>query len=388
MSIMSVFLNWIDINKLDMRIISGHPEAVPFFEANPHLICWDEFSANSAAITFLTANLDKVNWVYLSRNSAGFQLLLANKDKIDWDALGYNMAENTYLLYEDNIDKITNWMPICKNESAWINKVLDGNIEKLNNIEIIELSSNPAAIPVIEKYLHLMIKYGLVMNPYVQDGIYDANTLFAYIGNRIPINYCSYAGFVTFLRHNRDKIDKYICMNTNPYAEELIEQYLEKEDMDKIDYPNEPYWLPLLSANPAAVQCMKKYIKYIYWSNFSGLEEAIDIIRENIDMVDWNALSGNRLAMNILEMNQNKINWENMSHNIGIYIDQTRANSENKNKKNKFECKCQQQEQLYNKGTIMPIVDFEKITIHYEENLGPLYYSDSDSSDSDSSDSI
>ena len=119
----------------------------------------------------------------------------------------------------------------------------------------------------------------------------------------------------------------------------------------------------------------EKYTKYIYWPNFSGLAEAIDIIRENIDVVDWNALSGNRLAMDILEMNQNKINWEKMSHNIGIYVDQTRNVGENKNK-------IQQQEQLYIEG-IMPIVDFQKITIHYEEDLGPLYYSDSDS-DADS----
>lgn len=78
------FLHWIDVNKLDMRIISGHPEAFPFLEANPHLICWDEFSANSPDITFLTANLDKVNWTYLSKNGACVPLLMANRDKIDW----------------------------------------------------------------------------------------------------------------------------------------------------------------------------------------------------------------------------------------------------------------------------------------------------------------
>jgi hypothetical protein len=355
---MSVFLDWIDVNKLDMRIISGHPEAVPFLESNPHLIYWKYFSMNSSAIP----------------------LLLANRNKIDFDTLGYNRAENTYLLYEGNIDKITNWMPICKNESPWINKVLDGNIEKLSNAEIIALSSNPAAIPTIEKYLHRMVKYGLVMNPRVQEGIYDANLLFKYVDNRVPDNYCSYSSFTTFLKYNRDKINKYICMNKD--AEELIEHYLEKEDLSKIDYPDEPYWFPILSSNPAAIKFMRKNAKYIYWPNFSGMEEAIDIIQENLDLVDWDALSGNRLAMDILKMNQKNINWEKMSDNIGIYIDQSRITNEKINKKNINEYKRQQWEQLYIENAVMPVIDFEKITIHYEEDLGPLFSSElSDESD-------
>jgi hypothetical protein len=378
----SVFLDWIDISKLDMNIISGHPEAVPFFEKNTHLICWDVFSENPAGIHLLKANMNKINWKYFSKNCAGFELLMSNKNKIDWDMLGYNTGENTYLLYENNIDKIKDWMPICKNNSLWINKVLDGNIEKLNKSEIRELSSNPSAIYIIKKYLHVMIKYGLVMNPYIQNGIYggDSQSLFSYIDNRVPYNYCALSIFVAYLHNNRDKIDKYICMNRNLYAKELIEKYLETENMEKIDYPDEPYWLPQLSANPIAVHSMKKYIKYIYWPNFSSLEEAIDIISENLDKVDWNALSTNRMAMNILKVNKNKINWKNMSHNFGIYIDQTRINNENKNKKNKNDFDFEQQKKYVDQ--IITLINFEKITIYDEEDIGPLYFSDSSSDES------
>jgi len=54
-------------------------------------------------------------------------LLHQNKNKIDWNELGHNTAMNTHLLYEGNIDKINNWMPICKNRSAWIVNILDDN---------------------------------------------------------------------------------------------------------------------------------------------------------------------------------------------------------------------------------------------------------------------
>ena len=34
-------------------------------------------------------------------------------------------------LLKNNIDKITDWNKLCRNESYWINDLLDGNIDKL-----------------------------------------------------------------------------------------------------------------------------------------------------------------------------------------------------------------------------------------------------------------
>ena len=51
--------------------------------------------------------------------------------------------------------------------------------------------------------------------------------------------------------------------------------------MNKIDYENEPYWWPELSANPNAVDFLKNYIQFICWENFSKLENAIYIIQAN-----------------------------------------------------------------------------------------------------------
>jgi len=51
----TVFLPWIyeNIDKLDMAIVSKHPEAVPYFKENPNKIDWNSFSANPAAINMI-----------------------------------------------------------------------------------------------------------------------------------------------------------------------------------------------------------------------------------------------------------------------------------------------------------------------------------------------
>ena len=63
-----VLLEWIDIEKLN----------------------WKMLSVNVNAIDLLEANKDKINWKYLSRNPNAICLLLDNKDKIDWCWLSKN----------------------------------------------------------------------------------------------------------------------------------------------------------------------------------------------------------------------------------------------------------------------------------------------------------
>ena len=379
----SVFLPWIyeNIDKLDMTIISKHPEAVPYLKENPNKIDWDSFSENPAAINIIEDNLNKVNWSSLSRNSSAFYLLYQNKNKIDWNELGHNIAINTHLLYEGNIDKIKNWMPICKNRSVWIVNILDGNIDKLSKDEMNELSSNPSAIPIIEKYLHRINKYGLLKNEYVQQGIYGtiyptAYRIFTYLNYKVMCNYCESPVFVSYLKQNRNKINRDIYLNINPYAEELIEWFLKNEEcLEKIDYENEPYWWPHLSANPVAVHILENYIEYICWEKFSKLENAIYIIQNNLDKVNWNSLSLNCNALNILKLNQNKINWKNLSQNNGIYMEQTRFTKNKETEKNKYTVMQQEQDNIVTK---LPIINFDELTINYDEEyidetLKPLY---------------
>jgi hypothetical protein len=353
----SVFLHWVykNIDKLDMSIISRQPEAILYLKENPDKIDWDAFSENSDpdAIELIENNLNKVNWKNLSRNKGAYKLLLCNKQNIDWNELGHNTAPNIHLLYEGNIHKIKNWIPICKNRTPWIIKILDNNIDKLNKDEILELSSNSTAIPLIEKYLDRINKYGLTKNEYVQLGIYgniypSAYNIFKYLNNKINCYYCASPIFVSYLKQNRDKINRNIYLNKNPYAIELIEWYL------KSDVEISQYWWSELSANPVAFNVIKNYM----------------------DNVNWDALSLNYKAMNILQNNQTKINWKNLSQNSGIYLNQTRFIVEREIEKNKYTIMKQEQEKIIE----VPYIDFVGLTINYNEDenyidneLKPLY---------------
>ncbi len=360
---LNVFLPWINdnIDKLNMSIISTHTEAIPFLENNPSYICWDSFSTNSGAMHLINVNLNKINWSMLSRNSSAYTLLENNKNKIDWNELGYNTSPNTYLLYKNNTDKITNWRPICQNKSSWINNILDNNIEKLNKNEIKALSSNPCAIPIIKKYIHLMDKISLLDNPFIQQGIYgnpDAYELFQYLDNKVANNYCASSVFVPYLYNNRDKIDRNIFYNCQ--APELIEWYYQKnKDLDS-------YWWNIISKNSAA----------------------INIINANLDKIDWKMLSLNSAAVNILELYQNNIDWNNLSQNPGIYAQHAlssrslafeRTDGSTAREHSSLETNVQS-------FNYAPIINFDKLTIDYDEDyidedLKPLYAETNSDSD-------
>jgi hypothetical protein len=188
-------------------------------------------------------------------------------------------------------------------------------------------------------------------------------------------NYCESPVFVSYLKQNRNKINRDIYLNINPYAEELIEWFLKNEEcLEKIDYENEPYWWPHLSANPVVVHILENYIEYICWEKFSKLENAIYIIQNNLDKVNWNSLSLNCNALNILKLNQNNINWKKLSQNNGIYVDQTRFIKNKETEKNKYTVMQQEQDIATN----LPIINFDELTINYDEEyidetLKPLY---------------
>jgi hypothetical protein len=58
--------SWIDQSKLNYRTLSENPNAIPFFEKNPHLIEWNCLSRNPNAIKLLEENIDKINWYHIT----------------------------------------------------------------------------------------------------------------------------------------------------------------------------------------------------------------------------------------------------------------------------------------------------------------------------------
>ena len=159
-------LDWVQQHKdkLNMRSISLNPKAVSFLEENPEMIDWECISYNSGAIHIINENLHRIDWDGLSFNENALDILKEHPDKINWNNLCSIERKGAYELLKNNTDKITDWLRLCMNRSYWINDLLDGNIDKLNKEEIRVLSSNPNAIPTIEKHINKMDWSGISKN--------------------------------------------------------------------------------------------------------------------------------------------------------------------------------------------------------------------------------
>ena len=76
-----VLLEWIDIEKLDWKMLSVNANAIDLLEANKDKINWKYLSKNSNAIRLLETNLDKINWKNLSLNRNAIDILKKIKIK-------------------------------------------------------------------------------------------------------------------------------------------------------------------------------------------------------------------------------------------------------------------------------------------------------------------
>ena len=308
------FLQWVDINKLDMRYISMNPKAIHFLEKYQEKINWD--------------NLCKYN-------KYAFRIIKNNLDKTNWSLLAGNPSDEVYSIIRENINKITNFNYLCCNINSWINKIFDEFpylIKKLNHQEMYNLCSNQTALPTIEKHIdiidwnalskcshafHLLEKHPNKINfiELQMNNHPETYSLFMkyYDTARIIINlYISQSDcMVPFLKTYTNYIDTNICNNENPDALELIRDYLLKNENDEMawDY---------VSDNVMAINILENNVNHVNWTNVCTLTtpQSIKLIENNLDKVDWVTLSGNINAIHILENNLDKVVWKPLSGNI------------------------------------------------------------------------
>jgi hypothetical protein len=332
------FLQWIDINKLDMYRISNDPRAVSFFRENKNKIDWLGISYNSGAIDIIKENIHQINWKALSLNPAAIPILNENIDKINWDNF-LRIEEIAALpVIQNNKNKITDWTFLCQNHSVWINDIFDENIIKsLDYRGLLFLSENPYAIPTIEKFINSVEWAGLSRNPnalhllrkepskiemwYLLDNPNpDALALYEQYIDILPkrihtLELSNSYTMVPYLKKNLKYLDSNIFTNQNPEAFELIKHLMD----ELLAIYGEFYYWKELSGNPVAIDILKQNIDHIDWEAFCELEEAIPIIENHIDKVNWSALSSNPKAIHILQKHPDKIDYDKLSLNDAIY---------------------------------------------------------------------
>ena len=189
-------------NKIDWYRLSSNPAAIYLLEKNPDKIVWRELSRNTnpdALILFeknyfklmyfdwhnlcknphvisliemelrTTKIIDgfykwfcccypfntrcKIKWMSLclNTNPTAIRILEENSDKINWSALSCNPAAIHIL--ENNIEKI-NWSMLSSNTNSSAMQLIENEIRTnpYTRINWLELSKNPAAIRILEKY--------------------------------------------------------------------------------------------------------------------------------------------------------------------------------------------------------------------------------------------
>jgi hypothetical protein len=354
-----VLLEWIDIEKLDWKMLSVNANAIDFLEANKDKINWKYLSKNSNAIRLLETNLDKISWKNLSLNRYAIDILKKNKDKIDYSRLVLN--ENAIDLIEEkvklesklteeqyyNLD-YTNKVCFCglsSNSNAI--KLLKENSsrihwgylsENVNALDLIESKLNQEEQSTEDDFRYHLSSYLLSTNK---------NAIYLLKENPDIINWA-------YLSENENAID--IITKKNRYEnntmtidnyiklEERLENY-EVEVIDKICWNK-------LSGNPNGIELIKQKIKMkermvlrnsinnittfeqlkrkvdYYLSRWEDRNPNIivDFAKKQLllymdEPLDWSALSSNRNAIDILFENQDKIDWYALSSNPSIFVD-------------------------------------------------------------------
>lgn len=169
--------------------------------------------------------------------------------------------------------------------------------------------------PFLRKYYDkIVLCTGMFINRN-PNSIHFINTLI----DRNNINICNLShnpAAIPYLVQNPEKINwKNLCSNTHPLAINMIEHILDNPQLRRkitLDWK-------LLCRNPSAGRLFYKHIDKLDWSSLSenSCTEAVELLLNNPENIDWWYLSYNESTeiIKLLEQNISKINRSGISKN-------------------------------------------------------------------------
>lgn len=317
---------------LDIKCLSGNPEAIDYLLEYPEEIDWSELSLNPNAIFLLEENPDKIDWKKLSLNSSAGELLGKNPHLINWENLSSNPGAIQIL--KENPHKI-NWEQLSKNTQAI--HLLEQNLDK---ISWCSLSENLKAVKLLDKYFREqnICRY-LYKMPNIQPFRDLILKYYHLIRTRINLDFFEIPVLTSLIEQERGNflmkhIKSQLNLNSkflelNPRAIHYIEKHL-----DRIDYFNlcknpkaihliekqDPLYLDmcLLSRKSTAVSLLEKKIYRINWKNLSINTHASHLMEYNLDKIDWDDIASNTGAINLIKDNLHRLSnrgWRILSKN-------------------------------------------------------------------------
>lgn len=215
-----------------------------------------------------------------------------------------------------------------------------------NNINICNLSHNPAAIPYLIQNPAKIDWKNLCTNTHPL-----AITMIEYIldhlqlRRKISLNwnllYRNPSAGRLFSKHI-DKLDWSSLSETScPESVELLLNNPENIDWMYLSYNESTEEIKLLeqnisgisrNSNPRAVQLLRTYPHLIIWERLScnTFMEEIDILKENLDKICWYSFSSNPSGIEVIEGNLDKVHIDQLCENITdmhlleLYLDSTK----------------------------------------------------------------
>ena len=180
----------------------------------------------------------------------------------------------------------------------------------LNNAGCWFKNTNPAIIPLLEKYACIKVPYiqeRLLENPHA---LHLVDAVYIKCNLHILAKNTSYLAMQLIEDYIDDLTDvAWERLSANPSAIHIIEKNLHKVD-----------WVSLC-ANPSAIHLLLKLPYRISWFQFSKNTHplAIEHMRKNLEKVNWHNLSANPGAIELLKENKDKIEWYWLSKNPAIF---------------------------------------------------------------------
>ena len=207
---------------------------------------------------------------WISPNILSSQMLQYNPNAIDY-------------IEENNIAK--SWSQLSSNPSAVRYLYRDPTLLKKGTWF---KNKNPAVIPLIEDCSY-------INSPWVQEQLLENPNALHLVKSH-------------HMKHNLF----HLCKNTNPFAINLIEYYIEGSKNDISDV----IW-NTIGTNPSASKLIDKYLEKMRWKSLSENPAAIDLLLQNQDRIYWHTFSKNThpLAIELMQENLDKLSWQYVNTN-------------------------------------------------------------------------
>jgi hypothetical protein len=176
------------LQSVDWDTLSSNAEAMEILLKNRDKINWDSLSRNKAAVRFLRDNPKRINWNLISLNQSNSQSMLdlfrENSEKLNYAHLSSNPSDRAVDFLLSNPERIV-WKSFCSNTNPRaISKIYNSltknpaffePVDNPNcpiamtrglhlNIHWKELSRNPSAVSLLEKYPDDIDLSGLLSN--------------------------------------------------------------------------------------------------------------------------------------------------------------------------------------------------------------------------------